>query len=304
MTLAAAANSPGVSVEKRLEEDIERAENRYLRASLVTLITSGRLPRAALKDYAVLRWPFQAHADPAMMLSHAGVPAAATTSATCWKTSTTRSFRPKGEGDHPGLWVQFAERLGATREELDEAAANPLAEVIGFPRTMTYFCRRGAPAALATWYADEAQLPEVHGATALALRKFYGLDDETIEYFLEHVRADIGHTDATENPGRASTCAGATTWRGRAARRRSRCGRGARCTRVSCVSYAAVTPSSAGRPRPNGVRPDVRRIQRPPPRAAGDIGHVQPSRPDAGRRCSCSMASPQTPTCGNPWPSA
>ena len=106
-------------------------------------------------------------------------------------------FRPKGEGDHPGLWVQFALRLGATKEELVEVARRPLAEVIGFPRTMTYFCRRSAAEGLASWYADEAQLPEAHGATALALRKFYGLDDETIEYFLEHVRADLGHTDSS-----------------------------------------------------------------------------------------------------------
>ena len=198
MTLAAAASDPGVAVEDRLQEDLARPENRYLRAPIVALITSGKLPKAALKDYAVLRWPFQAHADPAMMLSHAAF-LQGDDVRHLLENVYDEIFRPKGEGDHPGLWVQFAERLGATREELDEAAANPLAEVIGFPRTMTYFCRRGAPAALATWYADEAQLPEVHGATALALRKFYGLDDETIEYFLEHVRADIGHTDATEN---------------------------------------------------------------------------------------------------------
>ena len=51
--------------------DLERPENRYLRTPLVALITAGRLPKAALKDYAVLRWSFQAHANPAMMLSHA-----------------------------------------------------------------------------------------------------------------------------------------------------------------------------------------------------------------------------------------
>lgn len=191
------ADNPGARVAEQFERDIERPENRYLRTPLVALITSGKLPKAALKDYAVLRWSFQAHANPAMMLSHASF----------LRGDDVRHlldnvydeiFRPKGEGDHPGLWVQFALRLGATQAELDEAAANPLAEVIGFPRTMTYFCRRNAPEGIATWYADEAQLPEAHGATALALRKFYGLDDETIEYFLEHVRADIGHTDATE----------------------------------------------------------------------------------------------------------
>ncbi len=178
--------------------DLERPENRYLRAPLVALITAGKLPKAALKDYAVLRWSFQAHANPAMMLSHASFLRGDAVEHLL-ENVYDEIFRPKGEGDHPGLWVQFALRLGATKEELAEAARRPLAEVIGFPRTMTYFCRRSAAEGLASWYPDEAQLPEAHGATALALRKFYGLDDTTIEYFLEHVRADLGHTDSSGN---------------------------------------------------------------------------------------------------------
>jgi len=188
----------GSSITDHLMRDLERPENRYLRSPLVALITSGRLPKAALKDYAVLRWSFQAHANPAMMLSHAAFLRGSDVEHLL-ENVYDEIFRPKGEGDHPGLWVQFALRLGATKEELAEAARRPLAEVIGFPRTMTYFCRRSAAEGLASWYADEAQLPEAHGATALALRKFYGLDDETIEYFLEHVRADLGHTESSES---------------------------------------------------------------------------------------------------------
>ena len=93
--------------------------------------------------------------------------------------------------------MRFAKNLGATDEERDDAARNPIAEVIGFSRTIAYYCRRSAAEGLGTWYADEAQLPESHGASALALRKFYQLDDDTIEYFLEHVRADMEHTDAS-----------------------------------------------------------------------------------------------------------
>ena len=48
---------------------------------------------------------------------------------------------------------------------------------------------------IATWWGDEKQLPEAHGATALALTKFYGCSDATVEYFYEHVRADIEHTE-------------------------------------------------------------------------------------------------------------
>jgi pyrroloquinoline quinone (PQQ) biosynthesis protein C len=180
-----------------LERDFARPENRYLNTPLVRLITSGRLPKGCLKDYAVLRWPFQARADLAMMISHVAY-LEGDDAHHLLENAFDEILRPAGEGDHPGLWVQFARRLGATQTELDEAAANPLAEVAGFPLTMTYYCRRSAEEGLASWYADEEQLPEVHGATALALRKYYGCDDETIEYFLEHVRADIVHSNANE----------------------------------------------------------------------------------------------------------
>lgn len=192
------ASAPVIlSIVEIIAEDIKRPENRYLNTPLVRLITSGRLPKEALKDYAILRWPFQANADLAMMISHASF-LAGEDARHLLENAFDEILRPTGEGDHPGLWVQFAKRLGATQDDLDHAAANPLAEVAGFSQTMTYYCRRSAEEGLASWYADEEQLPEVHGATALALRKFYGCDEATIEYFLEHVRADLEHSDSTE----------------------------------------------------------------------------------------------------------
>ncbi len=216
------AVSSAEGIYEVLERDFARPENRYLNTPLVRLITSGRLPKARLKDYAVLRWPFQARADLAMMISHVAY-LEGDDARHLLENAFDEILRPAGEGDHPGLWVQFALRLGATKAELDEAAANPLAEVAGFPLTMTYYCRRSAEEGLASWYADEDQLPEVHGATALALRKYYGCDDETIEYFLEHVRADIVHSDANEGLlarycdtpvkiARARRAAAATLW--------------------------------------------------------------------------------------------
>ena len=179
-----------------IHEDIRRPEHRYLGTPLVRLITSGKLPKAALKDFALMRWSFQAHAEPKMMLSHAAYMRGEDVHHLLENTYD-EIMRPEDEGEHPGLWVRFAKNLGATDEELDDAARNPIAEVIGFSRTLAYYCRRSAAEGLGTWYADEAQLPESHGASALALRKFYQLDDDTIEYFLEHVRADLEHTDAS-----------------------------------------------------------------------------------------------------------
>ena len=166
--------APVENIYEILERDFARPENRYLNTPLVRLITSGRLPKDRLKDYAVLRWPFQARADLAMMISHVAY-LEGDDAHHLLENAFDEILRPAGEGDHPGLWVQFARRLGATQAELDEAAANPLVEVAGFPLTMTYYCRRSAEEGLASWYADEEQLPEVHGATALALRKYYGM---------------------------------------------------------------------------------------------------------------------------------
>jgi pyrroloquinoline quinone (PQQ) biosynthesis protein C len=189
--------SAGATIVDLLKQDMQKPHNRYLNSPLVRLITSGQLPRTAIKDYAVLRWPFQAHADLAMMISHAAF-LRGDDAGHLLENAFDEILRPKGEGDHPSLWVHFALAVGATRAELDEAAANPLPEVLGFSKTMTYFCMRSAEEGLSSWFADEDQLPEVHGATALALRKYYGYPDKTIEYFLEHVRADLGHSDSAE----------------------------------------------------------------------------------------------------------
>jgi pyrroloquinoline quinone (PQQ) biosynthesis protein C len=188
--------APARELPEQLLADADRPEHRYLGTPLLELLTSGRLPKEALKDYAIQRWAFQAHANPAMMLSHAAFLEGDDVEHLL-ENAYDEIFRLAGEGDHPGLWVQFAKLLGATDAELDEAARKPLAEVIGFPRTMTHYCRKSAAEGLATWWGDEKQLPEAHGATALALKKFYGCSDETIEYFYEHVRADIEHTAAS-----------------------------------------------------------------------------------------------------------
>ena len=63
------SNSPG-GIYEILGRDLARPENRYLSVPLIRLITSGRLPKEALKDYAILRWPFQARADLPMMITH------------------------------------------------------------------------------------------------------------------------------------------------------------------------------------------------------------------------------------------
>ncbi|HLI28714.1 MAG TPA: iron-containing redox enzyme family protein [Chloroflexota bacterium] len=180
-----------------LHADMELPHNRYLNSPLLQAIDAGVLPREAIKDFALWRWPFQAHADLAMMLAHSSF-LEARDAAHLLSNAYDEILRPKGEGDHPSLWWRFARACGATDEELHAAAAHPLPEVAGFPNTLREFATRSAEEGLAAWYADEEQLPEALGGLGYALRKRYGYRDEAIEYFLEHVRADVGHSDATE----------------------------------------------------------------------------------------------------------
>ena len=65
------AKATSAELATHLLADADRPEHRYLGTPLLELLTSGKLPKAALKDYAVMRWAFQAHANPAMMLSRA-----------------------------------------------------------------------------------------------------------------------------------------------------------------------------------------------------------------------------------------
>jgi pyrroloquinoline-quinone synthase len=180
-----------------LHEDMRLPHNRYINAPLVRLICNHRLPAAAIKDFAILRWSFQAHASLAMMLAHASF-LRGEDAFSLLENAFDEIMRPKGQGDHPSLWVTFAKGCGATDAELAEAAANPLPEVVGFGATLREFSTRSAEEGLAAWYADEEQLPEALGSLGFALRKYYGLGDDALEYFWEHVRADVDHSDASE----------------------------------------------------------------------------------------------------------
>ncbi|MGE0748570.1 MAG: hypothetical protein AB7K86_25130, partial [Rhodospirillales bacterium] len=102
----------GGRVEAMFARDMLRPEHRYLRTPLVALITAGKLPKPALKDYAVMRWSFQAHATPALMLSHAAY-LQGDHVRHLLENMYDEIMRPDDEGEHPGLWVRFAKGLGA-----------------------------------------------------------------------------------------------------------------------------------------------------------------------------------------------
>jgi pyrroloquinoline-quinone synthase len=98
---------------------------------------------------------------------------------------------PDGRPHHE-LWLDFAEGMGAHREEVRERHARG-----GVYQVIEHFfsaAETGTPAeAVAAFYAYESQVPRVAAAKEKGLKELYGADRQTCAYFTLHKTADVHH---------------------------------------------------------------------------------------------------------------
>jgi pyrroloquinoline-quinone synthase len=93
---------------------------------------------------------------------------------------------------HQELWLDFAEGMGAKREEV--RGHTPIPEVQELIATFRCVAEAGSAAeALAAFYAYESQVPRVAREKARGLRELYGADASTCRYFTLHQTADVHH---------------------------------------------------------------------------------------------------------------
>lgn len=93
---------------------------------------------------------------------------------------------------HSELWLDFAEGMGADREEV--RGREPVREVQQLIQTYRRIAgEQSEVAALAAFYAYESQVPRVAKEKARGLREFYQADRKTCAYFDLHTMADIYH---------------------------------------------------------------------------------------------------------------
>jgi pyrroloquinoline-quinone synthase len=100
----------------------------------------------------------------------------------------------RGEGGHPGLWLNFAEAVGNRREDVTSAAPTP--KTAACVKTFTELSRNPNPlAGMAALYAYESQIPAVSATKRLGLESFYGLrGDDAHAFFRVHQQADVWHS--------------------------------------------------------------------------------------------------------------
>jgi len=99
-------------------------------------------------------------------------------------------------GTHPQLWRQFAESIGVSGDALDNA--RPLPGVAALLDTFDELVAQGSVTqAVASFYAYEAQVPEIATQKISGLRRFYNVTEpEALAYFGVHEEADIRHRAA------------------------------------------------------------------------------------------------------------
>ncbi|MGH9587831.1 MAG: CADD family putative folate metabolism protein [Acidobacteriaceae bacterium] len=98
-----------------------------------------------------------------------------------------------GSPNHPELWLQFAESLGLSREQVKKTAQWDATRAL--IKTFRDCCgERGAGVGLASLYAYESQIPAVSEKKIEGLKEFYGFTDpEGYKYFTVHIEADREH---------------------------------------------------------------------------------------------------------------
>ncbi len=154
--------------------------------------TRGELSKEALKDYAAQYY----HHVAAFPTYLSAVHARCDDQATRKQILSNLIDEEAGDPNHPQLWLQFTESLGASAEGVRATEKEP--ETTALIDTFRSVCGNGATAeGLAALYAYESQIPAVSESKVDGLKKHYGFaDPKSYEYFTVHKEADREHAAA------------------------------------------------------------------------------------------------------------
>ena len=149
----------------------------------------GTLTMDALQDYAAQYYQHVAAFPTYLSAVHSH------TTDLCARRTILRNLidEEAGSPNHPELWLQFAEGLGLSNEEVLSTDCQP--ETQALADTFQKLCHSGVfTDGVAALYAYESQIPEVSASKIDGLKKHYAIDDaKTLAYFQVHIAADEVH---------------------------------------------------------------------------------------------------------------
>ncbi|MEM9704551.1 MAG: CADD family putative folate metabolism protein [Pseudomonadota bacterium] len=99
-----------------------------------------------------------------------------------------------GKTDHPTLWLEFAEGLGACSDSVREATVRP--ETQQLIKAFRDLSSKSFASALGALYAYESQIPDIARTKIDGLKTQYKIDDpRTLKFFTVHEAADEEHAE-------------------------------------------------------------------------------------------------------------
>ncbi|MDQ3987449.1 MAG: iron-containing redox enzyme family protein [Actinomycetota bacterium] len=104
------------------------------------------------------------------------------------------NLRDERDGDHPGLWIRFAEALGVKEDDLRSAPRSPETDqcALAFSEAASDM---PVSFALGMLYGYESQTPQVAQTKVQGLKDHYGVDGSSVEYFSLHGELDVEHAN-------------------------------------------------------------------------------------------------------------
>ncbi|HMR39223.1 MAG TPA: CADD family putative folate metabolism protein [Ignavibacteria bacterium] len=153
----------------------------------------GKLTQEELKEYAKQYYHFVKHFPRFVSCVHSNCDDVKTRQILLENLADEEGYKT-GISDHPKLWMNFAESLGLTEDEVKNA--KPIREVEDLVDGMYELTRSPEfSLGLAALYAYESQVPEISKTKIAGLKNFYGIDsDKALEFFTVHQEADIYHS--------------------------------------------------------------------------------------------------------------
>ena len=97
------------------------------------------------------------------------------------------------DGDHAGLWLDFAAGMGASADEVKASSVEP--ETAACVDSFRAGSEGGSEAyAMGMLYGYESQTPKVAQTKVEGLRSHYGVEGSALDYFELHGDLDVEHT--------------------------------------------------------------------------------------------------------------
>jgi len=107
------------------------------------------------------------------------------------RSSLESNLADEVDGDHPGLWLRFAQALGASADTVTAGAPEP--ETTRCVEAFRAGVERSPMFGLGMLYGYESQTPDVARTKVAGLRDHYGIEGPAAGYFELHGELDVEH---------------------------------------------------------------------------------------------------------------